>query len=266
MRNLVILALSCTFAVSCQKKVDVSLPSGPVVTPPKPSAPTQPLAPTATIDSQSIRYDFTANLGQSVLADFPNRGGLSCFEGTQVEETKLNQIIYRIQSTFDRQTRIHTTEATAVHVNFARHLKDIGLSERYRNLVGMTERKRSDICGNQVVDSIFAGHRMSYRFSYLLEPGEAIPEIFDITLGNSPDERNRINQVYAPLFAKVRTNRTDHTYLSQEPWLQLKLSEEVRKSPLDIMLAYMQRVEPLADDPKNRIFLPIVHISPAPRY
>jgi hypothetical protein len=223
------------------------------------------MSSTRICSSQALRYDSKGGLGQSILADF-SEGGYNCFDGRQVEEPNLNQTIYRIQSLFDPKTRMHTTEAAGLHVTLARHLKDVVLDEHYKKLDGMTEKERAKRCGGKVVDSIFAGHRVIYNFTYHLEANEAEPPTFDVTLGNSPDEIKQIKEKYAPVFTNVKATHTDDYFFGEEPWQDMKLNPEIKPSPLDIIVAYIQMMEPVGDDAKNRNFLPIVHVSPAPKY
>ena len=220
---------------------------------------------TSAVDVGGNQFGRTGGLGQSVLPDFA-AGGFYCYSGVTVEASDLNQSFYHIVSAFEPTTRTQTVEASGFHITASKHLTEVDLDERYKKLEGVTEKERADRCGNKVVDTVFEGHRVSYNFSYHLESNEKVPGEFQVNFTTSPEHLNALRANYSPFYKKIREGHGGDFTFSEEPFLDLVLNPQSAQDPIEVVIAYIQKIQISPDNAKNKVFLPFVHVASAPHY
>lgn len=133
---------------------------------------------------------------------YPN--GTTCFMGDPEVLALPNQVVYRLQATFDTKFRAYKMKISAFHVVGKTVIKDP------LNTGDFPEFKKSYLenCTGEVVESAFTGHEASLSFTRVVNDG-SVPATFDVVLGESEADLKALNEIYSPLFKDMKA-RSNH--------------------------------------------------------
>lgn len=212
----------------------------------------------SSVNPLTLRFDSRSSVGHSVISETDSMG-FNCYDGARIEERFLNQSIYRMEFSFNPKTFIHTMKISGFHIVSATHLRNVVLAERYKNLVGMTEKERAERCGSLVVDSNFGGQSISIEYFYRDGSNNAnLPT--SMIFGNSVEDLGRLKEM-ATVFQDIKLlHPVGEAIVSIAPVIHMNFKEV---SPVLQVIEYIQAVE--TGNFSSEI-LQFVHITSGPNY